>query len=180
MLNKKNLPLYIALCIPVVMIVIIAAAIYLPGLGKKPQYNFIYATGENVDYYYYGSDFIYVVRDDKVVKVDRTPNPNAPRPINNNQNIVEPKLYLYDVVKNQSTELTLFQTQQYTLNTSNTSPDGFTVERGNYSDGGFPFDGGSGDYNHWYLKGHNRSRQLNLALSGFDIYNNFQFLGWVK
>ncbi|MEK7161699.1 MAG: hypothetical protein AAB729_03350, partial [Patescibacteria group bacterium] len=50
--NKKNIPLIIALCIPVLMVLVLAAVIYLPGLGKKPAHNFIYMTGDN--YYNYG------------------------------------------------------------------------------------------------------------------------------
>ena len=171
-MNKKNLPLYIALAIPVLMILVVAGFIYLPGLGKKPQYNFLYMTGSN-SYYYYGD------REYSVTNRHLTHNelPTSTQP-SNYKPVGEPHFYVYDTAKDTATEINFAQAQAYRLDSSNTSPDGYTVERGNYSGGGLFFGGISGDYNSWFIKGHNRSRKLNLKLTGPDYYN-FQFLGWV-
>jgi hypothetical protein len=177
-INKKNLPLIIALCIPAIMILAVAAAIYLPGIGKSPKHNFLYITGDYVRYgYNSNSDYEYVVKGDRVeqVYVQRDPN-NFPK---YQYNAIEPRLYLYDVSKNESLELTLEQAQNYSLDPSNTSLDGFVVIQGNYNGGGF-FGGVGSDSDSWFIKGHNRSFKLNLKLLGTYTYDNFKFLGWIK
>ena len=160
------------------MIIIIAAAIYLPNIGKKPATNFLYVTGDAVVYDYYNSgNYYYTVQNGRVEKDNYPYNPNNPKPYS--PAFTESQIYLYDAAKNLSTELSLSEAQQYQLDPGNQSPDGYVVERGS-GGGGFPFGGAIQDYNSWYLKGHNRSFKLNLKLIGSYAYNNFKFLGWVK
>lgn len=40
MLNKKNVPLYIALVIPVLMILLVTAFVYIPKKFVDPKYSF--------------------------------------------------------------------------------------------------------------------------------------------
>ncbi len=175
MLNKKNLPLYIALAVPVLMIILVAIFIYVPGIGKKPQYNFLYSSNNNV-YYGYGQQEYQVSNGHLIHNPPPTTNPPdyyKPQP-------GEVHFYIYDVAKDQSSEITFEQAQGYNLDSSNPSPDGYTVQQGNGGGGDFLFGGGSSDYNSWFIKGHNRSRKLNLKLSGSNNYYNFQFLGWIE
>lgn len=176
MINKKNIPLYIALAIPVLMIVLVAAFIYLPGIGQKPKENFVYMTGNAPYYYGPGSSGYYVSSGKLIYTPPPTANPPLPKP-----DTLQPHFYVYDVAKDQATEITFEQAQNYSLDSSNTSPDGYTIERGNGGGGDFFFGGAPGDYNNWYIKGHNRSRKLNLKLTGNYSYgDNFQFLGWAQ
>ncbi len=46
---KKNIPLIVGIAIPLVMIILVGASIYIPRLYVKPQTNFLYQTGG--DYY---------------------------------------------------------------------------------------------------------------------------------
>ncbi len=169
--NKKNLPLIIALSLPIIMIIVLAAAIYLPGVNKKPAHNFLYATGGNT---YYGQ-LKYTVSGEYLKENRVPPNPNDPyyKGVDQITN-----LYLYDVEKDSSTELTFDQASKYRLDPSTISDDGYKVERGN-SNGDFIFGSGGGDYNSWFIKGHNRSKKLKLNVSTANYYD-VQFLGWVK
>ena len=171
--NRKNIPLYIALAIPVVMIIAIAAFIYLPGATKQPKYNFLYMTGSNV--YGYGSQQ-YVV---SAGHLTQNPQP-LPVPVTN---YIPPQndahFYIYNVSTNQATEVSLAQAQSYTLSSNNTSPDGYTVQQGNSGGGDFLFGSGPNDYNNWFLNGYNRSRKLNIQTGSPNVPYNFQFLGWV-
>lgn len=174
MLNKRNLPLYIALAIPVLMIVLVAAFIYLPNMGKKPQYNFVYMTGNG--YLPYGGQEYSVSNGHLVQNPSPLDNsaPNVPpKPV---VPLGQPHFYVYDVTANSANEVSFQQAQALTLDPSNLSPDGYTLDRGNSGD--FLFSGPS-DYNTWYLKGHNHSSKLNVKVVGNDYYN-LQFLGWVK
>jgi hypothetical protein len=176
-MNKKNIPLIIALAIPVLMIILVAAFIYLPGIGQKPKENFLYLTGNNA--YNYGSQE-YVVSGGHLIKNPPVPAPATPTPYYPPADNTVPKFYLYNVVTNTSTELTFEQAQSYTLDSSNTSVDGYTVEQGTGGGGDLFFGGAPADYNDWFIKGHNRSEKLNLKLTGTDSYSNFQFLGWIQ
>ena len=44
--KKNNVPLIVALSIPVLMIALIAVSIYLPAMFVKPTTNFIYSMGD--------------------------------------------------------------------------------------------------------------------------------------
>ncbi|MFA5991469.1 MAG: hypothetical protein WC794_04470 [Candidatus Doudnabacteria bacterium] len=171
-MNKKNIPLIIALCIPVLMIIVLAMAIYLPGLGKKPAHNFIYLTGD--DYYSYGQSK-YMVNNGYLIEnpsATTTPPPYY-KPV-----VSEPRIFLYNVATNSAMEITFDQASKYRLDPSQTSVDGYIVERGN-SNGDFLFGSGGSDYNSWFIKGHNRSAKLDLKLNSANYYN-MQFLGWVQ
>lgn len=173
---KKNITLVIGISIPILMILFVAGSIYLPGLFIKPHFNFLYASGDD-SYYYYKNGYQYSVQNDKLIKNEikqlENQNYNPPR--------VESKLYLYDVVKNESKEISFADAQNLTLNSSTKSPDDFEVVYGSRGDGFFPFFlGGETDYNARYLKGHNVNKKLNLQLNGGSYYNNFRFIGWIK
>jgi hypothetical protein len=173
-INKKNIPLIIALAIPVLMIILVAAFIYLPGIDQKPKENFLYLSGSN-NYYPYGQQQYQVTSDHLIQNPAPTSTPsNYPVPDN-----AAAHFYIYDVTKNTATELTFTQAKTYTLDSSNTSADGYTIQQGNSGGGDGLFGGVPDDYNNWFIIGHNRSIKLNLKLTGTD-YDNFQFLGWVN
>ncbi len=173
-INKNNLPLYIALSVPVLMIVLVAAFIYLPAIGHKPEYNFLYTSGANF-YYPYGGEPQYQVSGNHLIQNSKPTTTPAGIIMPDN---IRPRLYVYDVDKNTTTEISFQQAQSYQLSSGNTSPDGYIIEQGNSSgNGGLLFGGVPEDYNSWFIKGHNRGQKLNLQLNG---ENNFQFLGWME
>jgi len=170
---KKNISLIVGISIPILMIIFVAASIYLPGIFVKPQYNFLYVSGPDA-YSYRNLIDGYSVQDSKLIKNNvlqvgtDNPIPSATY------------LYVYDVVKNKATEISLADAQKLTLDSSITSPDGFEVVYGTKGGDFLLFDGGRTDYNTRYLQGHNVSKKLNLKLNGDLYYRNFRFLGWIK
>jgi hypothetical protein len=129
------------------------------------------------DYYYYNQDQ-YSVQNRKLVRneIQRPENQiyQPPR---------EVKLYIHDVAKNESKEISFEEAQNLNLDSNTKSPDGFEVVYGSRGEGLFPFFFLSErDYNTLYLKGRNVSKKLNLQLSGsyYNYYDNFRFLGWIK
>ena len=173
---KKNITLVIGISIPFLMILLVAGSIYLPGLFIKPQTNFVYLSGDD-SYYYYNNGYQYSVQNDKLIKNDikqpENQNTTPPR--------VEPKFYLYDVIKNESKEITFAEAQNLNLDSSIYSVDGFEVVNGSSDNGSFPFfSGGGTNYGTKYLKGHGVSKKLNLRLNGAAYYYNFRFIGWIK
>ena len=170
---KKNISLVLGVSIPILMILFVAGSIYLPGLFIQPRFNFLYISGS--DGYYYNNGQQYSVQNDRLVKNETKQLENQ----NYNQPRGEAKLFIYDVVKNESEQISFEDGQKLNLDSSIKSPDGFEVVYGSRGDDFFPFFFSSRtDYNTRYLKGHNVSKKLNVQLS--ESYYDFWFLGWIK
>ncbi len=177
---KKNITLVIALAIPVLMVIFVAASIYLPGLFVKPKTDFLYAVGDT----YCSGMQMFKVENGKIKKLE-IPTPGtdgdirampieklAPATVS----CKDIKLYYYDVVKDQSREITLEDAEKLKLDASVESPDGFEVVQGSSGDG-FPF-GAEVDYTKRYLKGNNIGKELQISLNQDQSFS-FQFVGWV-
>jgi hypothetical protein len=164
---KKNLPLVVALGIPVVLTLVIAFAIYLPGFGAEPSYDFVYATGN-----YYGNGTTYDVVNGKVAEVPGIQyEETMPKPPTYTTQVAQ--LYHYDIETKTSKNITLEEAQAYRLETSRTSPDGYLIQNGS-SSGFFPFYDRDNYYDQ-YLVGNNR--RIKTTISDYDY--DFAFLGWV-
>lgn len=171
-IDKQKIPLILALAIPVLMIFIVAAFIYIPGIGKKPKINFLYLTGDE-----YNDNFRYFVSGEKLVKQAKPEDVYQ-----NKMTLMEQKFYFYDVVKNEAEEISFEKASSYNLDTSAKSSDGYEFTFGSSSGGGLFFSV-SGDYSNYYLRGYNRSFKLNLKKTSNpfgNYYYNVRFLGWVK
>lgn len=168
-MNKQNIPLIAGISIPILMIIFVAASIYLPRLFvPAPKYNFLYAT--DGDYY---TRRFYSVQNDRLVENEiKYPEKYRPRR--------KPKFFVHDIVKNESKEIAFEDAQKLTLNSNVKSPDGFEVVSGTRHSGFFPFFfGGGRDYKTKYIKGRNTSKKLNLQMITDYYYRNFHFIGWI-
>ena len=166
--KKKNVPLIVALSVPLLMILLTAVSIYLPGLFVKPKINFIFST--DVGYCYQNR---YSVKNGRVVE-------NEFKDVNNN-NLCPPnrapRIFYYDVQRNTAKEMTFEEAQRFLLDDSLKSPDGFEVVPGNSGGDIFFFNGNS--YYDKYLKKGAFSRRLNIV-GASSYYYDFRFIGWVK
>ena len=167
---KKNISLIVGIAIPVFMIILIAVSIYLPSLfAPAPQFNFLYVTGDR-----YGKNRQYGIENGMLVKYEVKSESRTPR---------ESRLFIYDVSKNISKEVTFAESQKLKLDANVKSPDRYEVVYGGREYGFFPFFF-AGGYNHntMYLKGHNTSRKLELqSTSGRRYYYyDWRFLGWIR
>lgn len=161
-MTKEKLPLIVGIILPLTLILYVVVAAYIPSLIVKPKYNFVYT---NTNYYDYNVNVI-----DGRVNIEPGYSNNTSRTYFPKQ----PSLFLYDVVNDKSTQISLTQAQTYILDPSNKSPDGFTVGRGEYdSYSFFPFFFG-GSNRGYYLMGKGLSRKI----TDQDYYN-FKFVGWV-
>lgn len=166
MVSSKNIPLILGISIPILMVIFIAASIYLPGIFIKPKYNFLYESSNS-----YQKE--YTVQDQKLNKISNSYN------LSNNPSIQPAKLYVYDLEDKKSTEISFDQGRKYKLTSDPVSPDKFEIVRGTSSGGFFPFFFYTGsDYNSYYIKGYNVSQKLNLVING-SYYDSYHFLGWI-
>ena len=111
---RKHLSLIVGLALPVLMILAVAASIYVPRWFAQPATNFVYSVQNIMPSYTADGRFI-----------DSQP----------------PKYYLHDVKKNANSELTAAVYGKMKLDTASESADGWTVTAG---DNGSIFGGGTG------------------------------------
>ncbi len=167
MKNRINIPLVLALLIPVAMVLFITASIYLPVLFIKPSQNFLYSTGSN-----YSSDFYYEISQSHLQKINY-PSPNNAYNRSSDQKL----LFLHNVTENKSQPISFDEAQKLTLNPNPISSDGYEVTEGSGSYGLFPFSSSYSRGTH-YLKNRSYSQKLNILSSG--NYYGYAFLGWVE
>jgi len=170
---KNHLPLIFGISIPLLMIVFVALSIYIPQLFVKPQYSFLYLNGNNYCYAIPGTDKkIYYVQDNRLVMKD-----TQTQPVSSCQSEKRPIIFIYDVVANQSKEISYDEAQKFYLTSSVKSPDGFEITSGGSRGRDFfPFFNVRSDYGSRYISGHNISKRIDISK---EDYYGFTFLGWV-
>ena len=201
---KQNIPLYVGLALPVIMIILVTLAIYLPRVlsSAVPQYDFLYMVNTNYSgCSSYGVQMGHVVKfenqteqcknwkvvdgsvpapDTKPAVTGTTPVPVAVAPYNMQPDVVQ--FFRHNVKTNITTEISFTEATQLNLLSSALSPDGFEVKQRGGSAGifGDVFGGGSyADYQNRYMVGHGQSVKLDLHKSPDGMYYEPQFLGWV-
>ncbi len=162
----------LALGLPVLLIVFVAGAIFLPRLWAKPaQYDFVYSKNLSTPDVAYdvsveNGTLVKDMNPGGIDTPDGTPPSVAPQ---------EPKLYVYHVATGESQRISFDDAAALHYQNGPTSRDGYEVRVGS---GGGPFSG-SGE-SAIYLRGHGVSTKLTLTgISQNDTYT-FQFIGWVE
>lgn len=166
MQNKHNISLILGFSIPILMIVFVAASIYIPGIFSQPKYNFLYVSDT-----YYGRSY-YSVNEGKIAQLPQ------PTPDYYNAPLVPPQLYVHDVAANKSRPISYEEALKLDLDPNLKSPDGYQIERGR-SGGGLLFYSNA-DYNSQYIVGNNVSKKLDLNKDSTVYSADFRFLGWIK
>ena len=179
---KKNLSFWIALALPVIMILFVAGSVYLPRLWAPiPQYGFLYTGGEGIDVSSAGYRYLPQVIDGRLVRQDtgcEKQLENQPRTAMGSElSCIDPILYHYDPVTRESRNITFEEAQGLRLDDRQQSADGFSVKQGG-SGGGSLFGIGSYSGANLYLTGHATS--IRLELHGVQNAYEFRFIGWVE
>lgn len=170
----KNVVLWVALAIPVLMVLFVAGSIYLPQRGvEAPKYDFIYTLRNYSDGYEYS-----VGASGKLVR-DKLPDENVAKPIPVGVASAPTRFFRYDVKTNTSRELKFEEVAALKLDNTSTAPDGYELRRGGQSGGVFPFIFSEGNYDDQFLVKGNHSLKLELKKITDPYYSPFQFMGWV-
>jgi hypothetical protein len=169
---KKDWSLWLAVALPVAMVVFVAASIYIPRFfAPKPQYGFVYVAHDTVNGYTIPAYALHITNS-QLVKEPTVKDSSVPADVKQPQ-YVEPHLYQYDSATGESKSITFEEAQALKLDDRQKSPDGFDVSQGGGYSG--PFDGGSAPA--LYMAGHFVSQKLSLR--GVNNVYDFEFVGWV-
>lgn len=164
--------LLIGLGIPVVMTVLIAAAVVVPryfsGI-EDPRYDFLYTIG-------YAEGYRTIVEDGRLhreeVNIDKVTQTSP----------VQPGLqyFVHRVRDNTSARVTFEEATELRLDTTAFSPDGYEIVHGRRSDFLFPM-WSSRDYRTRYLQKGGRVIKLELEIGeSFRYGHNMTFVGWIE
>lgn len=171
MKDTKTYPLIIGLLVPVLMIVFIAASVFIPHLfAPAPQYDFIYSVSDG-----YSPESDYSVRDGRIQFRDL-------KDLSQKQSqYTAVRLYRHYVKENNSVSISMDEAIKLTLSDATRSPDGFEIGPGTRGSSSLFFYSSYPDYNTIYLKGHGVAQELNLNKEKrpYYSYGDFHFVGWV-
>jgi hypothetical protein len=171
---RRNASLIAGILIPAAMLLFVAGAAVLPGLMMHPGYDFMYVSGD--DHYRAKRGRLpqiqrYKVEQGRLVlsepEADVAPDYNMPR---------NPKLYLHDVAKNRSREISDAEAQKLSIDTARVSPDGYSVVQDQPN--GLLSLLAPRNRNARYLAGRWLSQQLELETP--NAYTQIRVLGWVE
>jgi len=190
---KKNLPIIVALTLPLFMILFVAGSVYLPGLfTKSPKYNFVYSLNIDNRYLYhdYGSTVFknsYVITDGKLTKVPIILQGEITPEQAKIQRVVEdaPPLYIYDVASNVAKKISFELARGLSIDDGPTSPDGFYLTYSSSNNGIFDLFGSSNNHRGWVLtRGAKSVKVRSLDINDYNGYyygyNNIKLIGWIK
>jgi hypothetical protein len=165
---KRNGAVWLAVAIPVLVVVAVALSIYVPRLFVHPTTDFVYVVDDT--HYTGDSGADYRVVDGRIVEAPTAPSGATTRG----------RLLRYDVKADRAQPLTLAQAQALTLDPAATSPDGFSVVYTDGSGGGlFSFGGDSGNAA-VYLDGRGVRLRLDLPVGRSYESNGFHVVGWIR
>ncbi|MEO6536768.1 MAG: hypothetical protein ABIT47_03655 [Candidatus Paceibacterota bacterium] len=173
-----NLPLLLGIALPILFVISISLAIYLPTLSIKPAHDFLYTQDSRSGYSYNGYQNEYHIESGKVTLVPseaRTLGANeSPRPS-------APRLYYYNTSTNAAREISYEEAQALSVISGPTSPDGYLVEYRYNSSGIFDLFGGNGDGSGYYVTKGGAGKKLPALSAGTDSYRgNVAIIGWIK
>ena len=162
--HLKDLLLLFA--IPIGIALFAVAAIYVPRLFAQPSYDFIYTQCGD----YRCDDNYSVDAFGRLVK--EADDMTKPEYRNSTSTI-----HYYDAAKDATRTIGIEEAQQFKLNTSSKSPDGYSLAREEHQSG-FLF--WSDNDEAWYLKDGAKKKKIELANTGSYYSQNIKFLGWVE
>lgn len=173
-MNKQNIPLVVGITLPLVLVVLVAIAVYLPRTFADPQYDFVYVVNDRT--LYDRECETYVVDDAGQLTIEAEGADDiAPRRRATCVRGVA-TWYLYDVSAKEERKVTFDALEDMSLSDEPISPDGYWFVR-DYSHSGIFELFGSNNRNEWFLE--NNSVRIPLDVSAQQYPYDVSFIGWV-
>lgn len=158
--------LVLLFAIPAGVALLAAAAVYLPRLAADPKYDFIFTYCSS-----YSCQNNYSVN--AAGNISKTPLDDTAHPSYREAATI----HYYDVENDSTRSLTLEEAQEYNLNKSSKSPDGYSLSQESHGSG-FLFWGDSSTS--WFLKDGAKKKKIELRNDGSYYSQDITFLGWVE
>lgn len=203
-MKKENLPIFIAIGLPIFFVILISIIIFVPSLLIDPEYNFLY-THRDSSYYSYRENYsdlieygivnnkITILNPDYLIKDEKVYTKNIKNlsddvsgnfDVTNLKEIDEemlPGIFLYDFESETSKKISLSEAMKLNLDSGPSSPDGYIVSYKNDHSGIFEIFGSSNNNRGWYVNKGNSGKKIDGLLNDDGYYNyGLKFIGWIK
>ena len=189
---RENLPVIIAIGLPVLLVLSVALLTWLPSFGPKPSYDFLFIKDTSRSYYEQSSCVVYSnyyeVKDGYLTKKPYVTTVFDKREVSEPcygfSSIIQkdaPQIYLYSMLGEGSYRPIDFEAaSNVQIKSTDMSPDGFSVSKRIMNRGLFDLFGGS--TGGVYLSKKNRYTKIDITDVNTSSYydQNFTFLGWVE
>jgi len=186
---KKNLPIIVAILLPIIVVGGVLLALYIPSRDIKPEYNILYVVN-NVDNYArvnYSNEFRYVISGGELIKEDLPQvYKNLPTEITTRikPDANQPKLYVFNVKTGETTEVSYEDALKLEIvKAGNISPEGYSVSytRDYNNSGIFELFGGYSREYRWRFTDGKISIFKEITPPNYNYsYYNAEVLGWVE
>lgn len=195
-MKKENLPVIVAVALPILLVVCIAILAMLPNLGPKPQYDFLFTQSNSRAYYpsnggcevfanYFAIEN--VDGQEKLVKKPYTVSvfdkPDFAEPCTGYPQIADrdvADLFIYHMENGTTRAITFEEASQLVVRGKLISPDGYTVAKRYMNRGILDIFGG----NNSGIYASKKNRHTKLEIDQFSQTNyydrDFVFIGWVE
>lgn len=189
-IKKEHYPLLLALSLPILLFIGVWVTNFLPGLFSQPKYNFIYFNARELPYgasseFYTIDPYTKKIVKDEITFSDYYWKNNPSETISSARaKFIFPTLYLYDVSSKISKPITLEDANNFIIDNSVKSPDGYEITHGQKASFDFIFPNTYTDYSSWVLSKSGQTIDLNLMKdpikeSAYYPSYNVKFLGWI-
>jgi hypothetical protein len=186
---KKHFTILLAFLLPIGLIIFVALSIYIPSFFLPTNYNFVYVICSDVPYSKicdYKDDYSIRFAEQKIIsgRLEKELSEDGYDII---ETILDPlqeyktNIFLHDVKKNTSREITIEEAQKLSIAYGVVSPDELFVHNRYHNYGGvLGFYSGGGSPDEYYLTDGKARRKLNIfRMNEQQDGRNFSFVGWV-
>lgn len=164
--------LLLLFAIPGAILLFVAGLIYIPRLAAHPTYDFLYSTCSS-----YNCSIIYRVNDAGVIELSQQTKKSTSRYKLPRENV---DIYYHTTAKDSNLKISQQEAEQYKLDRSSRSPDGYVLELSRPNSGGFLF-GSSQGKSQWKLVNGFANQPISITSNnGYYSDGNIKFIGWVK
>jgi hypothetical protein len=173
-MNPRYIPLIIAIALPLVFLIALTIAIYLPKAGIKPQYDFIYTSESPA---WNSITYRYDINNGKIAPQIEIPDDVAD--LGEYSEPTYPTLYRYNVADDTAKVITLEEAQQLRLEAGPSSPDGYTVTYNYGHNGIFELFGSSNSNSGYFITKGAAQKKLPGIVSTDYWRGAIEVEGWV-
>ena len=190
---QRNLPVILAISLPVALVLFVALLAFIPNLGPKPEYDFLYTktqartmltpnAGCEVYANYYSIDQNQLT--EKPFDISVFESRDTTDPCYGHTSVVQkdaPQLFIYKIKEDKSEQISFNDAQKLTLQGTLSSPDGFEVQKRIINNGGILDIFGARNEGGVYTSRKNSYIKLNFPEQESSYYDNdFSFISWVS
>lgn len=186
---RQNLPVIIAISLPILLVVFIALLTMLPNLGPKPQYDFLFIKQPTRSHYEASSCVVYShyydIENGTLIKKPYTVSvfdkKEVAEPCYGYSQIRQeevPELYIYRTLHGTVYPITFEQARLLKVRGETISPDGYTVTKRMINRGILELFGGGGDG--IFISKKNQHIKINVGDPEVSSYygDEFNFIAW--